>query len=279
MLLPMTAKDWNACADAAWRLACSLKTSGFPTYLDGVKTRADFDCKARQRLADERDVLLTFAQDGAARGYIHAYFLPEDRYVSACFFLTEDGWQGAALAAFTAWARERWPGAQLDLGFPEENEAACAWLRANGFAQIEQSTENMLSLDETPERSVPPEVRRLTDAPEDAALLRKLHTDPAMYWTSTRVLASWRNWLVYAYRQDALLLCQRDAETPEIFAVFCPDALRERAVPGLLAACARDARAEGAKRLCHFAEEADTAAFAAFGFRRIAGYAGFTARL
>lgn len=167
MLTPMTAGDWNVCADAAWRLACSLKTSGFPTYLDGVKTRADFDRKARQGLADERDTLLTFARDGAARGYIHAYFLPEDRYASTCFFLTEDGWQGAALAAFTAWARERWPGARLDLGFPEENEAACA----------------------------------------------------------------------------------------------------------------RDARAEGAKHLCHFAEEEDTAAFASFGFRRIAGYAAFTARL
>lgn len=280
MLIPMTAERWDACADQAWRLACSLKTSGFPTYLDGVKTRADFDRRAQQGLADERDALLTFERDGAARGYIHAYTLPEEQYVSTCFFLTEDGWQGAALAEFTAWARQHWPGAQLDLGFPEENASACAWLEANGFKRLEQSLEYMLSLDNAPEREVPPGVRRLTNAPEDAALLRALHTDSDMYWTSERVLADWQNWLVYVNRRDALLMCMRNPALPEIFAVFCPKDLWASAVPGMLAACARALRAEGARHLCYFAEDdAEAAVLAEAGFRRIAGYAAFTTRL
>ncbi len=280
MLIPMTAERWEVCADQAWSLACSLKTSGFPTYLDGVKTRADFERKARQGLADERDALLTFERDGAARGFIHAYALPEEHYVSTCLFLTEDGWQSAALAEFTAWARGCWPGARLDLGFPAENAAACAWLEANGFTRLEQSTEYMLSLDDAPEREVPPGVRRLTNAPEDAALLRALHTDPAMYWTSERVLADWQDWLVYVNRRDALLMCMRDAALPEIFAVFCPKAMWESAVPGMLAACTRTLRAEGARHLCYFAEDdAEAAVLAEAGFRQIAGYAAFTTRL
>lgn len=43
MLRLMEEGEWPRYADHAWHLAQELQTSSFPTYLDGIKTRDDFE--------------------------------------------------------------------------------------------------------------------------------------------------------------------------------------------------------------------------------------------
>ncbi len=54
----MTEADWHTCRERAWNLACSLQTSGFPTYLDGVKTRGYFERRVARAFADDTEALL-----------------------------------------------------------------------------------------------------------------------------------------------------------------------------------------------------------------------------
>lgn len=283
MLRRIGESDWPRYADHAWRLAQNLHTSGFPTYLDGVKTRGDFDRSVREGFVDSRDVLMLYEADGTVRGYLHAYRLPEENYASACLFLTEDGWQRDMLRDFMVWARTAWLGTRLEMGFPTENRAACDALAEAGFELLETSAVFTLHVDSDMPVVVSKDVRRMSCERDEASFTR-LHNVPDMFWTAERVLADKENWLVYLHRNegddDAALLCRKDGRMPEIFGVFYADAFDPEACCALYAACLNDLKAAGCRRLVVFIEDENEAkAIGALGFERKMGYVAYTKKL
>lgn len=283
MLRLMEEGEWPRYADHAWHLAQELQTSSFPTYLDGIKTRDDFEKRVRAGFSDSRDAVMVYQADGIVRGYLHAYHLPKENYASACLFLTENGWQGDMLSELVLWAREKWPGAQLDLGFPTENREACEAVAASGFEPLETSEVCTLRFDGYVSRAAAEGVRRMSSS-QDEASFACLHRMPDMFWTAERVLANKANWLVYLHRgddgDDAALLCRKDEAMPEIFGVFYADAFQRDVCCALYTACLNDLKAAGCGNLVVMIEDRDEVeAICTLGFERRMGYSAYRKRL
>ncbi len=278
MLTPMNEVLWAQHADAAWRLAQSLNTSSFPTYLDGCKTRDDFEAQVRSTFTDSNKALFMYEEDGTARGWIQAFSVPEEQYAQISLFLTEDGWQAPALNAFLTWAKWEWPGMQLDVGFPAENTRACEWLSSHGFERMESSVLWMRRGLETAKLPNTPGVRPMGEM--DEPLFRRLHCDETVYWTAQRVLEEKHLWHVYLYGQTAALLATRGTPMAEIFGIDFAGPDDPAAYVALLTACLRGAQADGAAHVC-FLEEQDgnEPALGELGFQKICRYEGYTAHL
>lgn len=282
-LLLMNEADWQLHADHAWQLSQNLRTSGFPSYLDGIKTREDFEQSAQKGLASRYDILLRCETGETTRGYIHAFYLPDEAYASVCLFLFEDGWQEAMLRRFVAWARERWPKAQLDMGFPPENCLSCAALAALGFEMLEQSEMYTLNLGAYTSAPRGESVRPMEGTADETSFAR-LHRGDDMFWTAERVLEQKEQWLVLLHRgaagDDAALLCRRDELLSEIFGVFYKNGFDAAACHALYAACLWELKRNECKNLVVMIEGEDEAEQArSLGLERKMGYAAYTTML
>lgn len=86
MLVQATPEDVKTYGELAYRLALDPAKSGYPTYADGIKTRADFFRAAERAVTDETAELLLFCAEGKVEGWISFYWIPEDRYLQLIGF-------------------------------------------------------------------------------------------------------------------------------------------------------------------------------------------------
>ena len=256
MLTPMTHEELDRYADWAYRLALDLTRSGYPTYADGIKTRAEFIAAARKGMDAENEEVLLFRVGDAVRGWIWWGWQPEERYAQPYSFLTESD-TGEALAAFTAYAAARCPGCALHMGFPAENEQAVRWLDKHDFRLLDASVNHTLFFDRYAPREMPPSVSLMSGA-EDEAAFRALHTSDDLYWTAPRILANAEDWRVYLHRQEGVASAALYAKVavggwPEIFGMA--GHVTEGAYRALLTACLNDCKALGCHHMTYFEED------------------------
>ena len=64
MLRPCSEDEFYKYADFAYELACDLTKSGYPTYCDGVKTKAMFIDRALKAFERETEQMLLFEVQG-----------------------------------------------------------------------------------------------------------------------------------------------------------------------------------------------------------------------
>lgn len=276
MLRPMMETDWHTCRERAWNLACSLQTSGFHTYLDGVKTRADFDRRVARAFTDDTETLLMLTDDQSDfRGLIQCFCLREEQYVQTCHFLTEDGWQETALEQFLAYAREHYPGMELNMGFPAENVRAVQSFAKQGLAPVEKSSVWMAHADTWTPGTVPPQVRPLDDENLDA--FHRLHDAQDMYWTTERILGAREQWQVLLYGTEAVLYAMTGEPMAEIFGVDDAEGFSAERFVGLVSGL-MNRLAEA--HLCYFTESRqEEALLPALGFQSICRYNCYSIRL
>ena len=270
MLTLMTPGELERRMDWAWRLTHDLTRSGYPTYMDGIKTREDFVRAAEEGMAGNDEELLLFRTEGEVCGWIQWYWLPEDRYAATSVFLTS-AHTDAALAEFTAYAARKLPGYALHMGFPANNADAVQWLDKHDFRLLEASVNHTMFFDRYASREVSPDVRLMKRA-EDEALFRALHTDTDLYWTAERILAARERWRVYLYRREAALYAQvSPGGWPEIFGLAGSDA--PEACEALMTACLNDCKAAGCAWMSYFEEdERRLPVLARLGFEVVSRY-------
>ncbi len=187
MLTPLKREDFDKYIDFIYALALDPARSGYPTYTDGIKTKADFVERSLRAYERANEDILLYERDGKIAGWIHYYYLAEDKYLDTCSFNIAEG-MGDAIAEFTAFARERFPGSELYMKFPGENTQAEAALEAGGFACIERDFNDVFDLDRYEVRPQDPDVVPVTR--ENYDLFRALHAQVEdMYWNSDRLLA------------------------------------------------------------------------------------------
>lgn len=200
MLTQLKESDFEKYAEQAYALAMDLTSSGYPTYADGIKTKDDFMKRARTAFIRENEDILLYERDGYVCGWIHYYFLPEDQYLDTCSFCVSDG-MGEAIQEFIAFARKRFPGSKLYLGFPKENIEAVAALTAGGYPCIEESYNDVINLAEYEPAPDCPDIVPVTR--ENYGLFRELHSrETDMYWNVDRLLADIDNWKIFLYQRD-----------------------------------------------------------------------------
>ena len=75
MLRELNQSNYKNYLDWAYSLALDMTRSGYPTYADGLKSRAEFDETAALAHEREHEGALLFEDNGKALGYIHYFAL------------------------------------------------------------------------------------------------------------------------------------------------------------------------------------------------------------
>lgn len=276
MLRRLEEQDFDRWVEFAYELALDMTRSGYPTYADGIKTKEDFVTRARESFSKSAEGILLFEQDGITAGWIHYFYLPEDRYLDTCAFCIAAGMK-EALAEFVAFAREHFPGSELYLGFPRENVEAVAALETGGFERIEESYNDAIAFEHYVFR--PENAGILSITRENYELFSALHsqTNHDMYWNSERIRDAIDRWRIYVYLRNGkaagAIYFMDDEFMPEIFGVDFPDGVYDsETYRALLTAALNDAKRRGAKHMVFFNESGSQADALDCGLRCICEY-------
>lgn len=274
MLTPLKREEFDKYIDFIYALALDPAKSGYPTYTDGIKTRADFVERSLRAFERENEAILLYERDGRAAGWIHYYYLPEDKYLDTCSFCVAEG-MGDAIGEFIAFARERFRGYELYLGFPGENTQATAALEAGGFTCIERDFNDVFDLDRYEPRQLNPDIVPVTR--ENFDLFRSLHAPhEEMYWNSDRLLADMDDWRLLLYMPHGVpagaLQARKDSEMGEIFGMFFPADYDAVAYRALVTAALNGAKADGSGAMVFFNDSESQADALAMGFRCVGEY-------
>ena len=260
MLRPCTKDEFDRYVDFAYALATDPAKSGYPSYCDGIKTRAMFVERSLKAFERETEEMLVFEREGEVQGLIHYYWIPEDRYVQTNGFNINTAAE-QALAEFLAYIGERFRGYEAYLGFPAENEAAVDGLVRRGFECIESDWNNTAFPDRL--GPIPENEGVIPISRDNYELFRRLHSQAEgdMYWNSDRIWDDLEHWTVLALAGDAAprgAVYYRDLDDGwfEIFGIdvnqgaFDPGAYR-----ALLNAALRDAKRRAARFVTFFCED------------------------
>ena len=274
MLIPLKGEEFDKYIDFAYALALDPARSGYPTYADGIKTRGDFVERAQKAFERDNEDILLYEREGKIAGWIHYYYLAEDKYLDTCSFCVAEG-MGDAIREFTAFARERFPGSELYMKFPGENTQAEEALEAGGFACIERDFNDVFELDRYEPRQQDPDVAPVTG--ENFGLFRTLHAPHEdMYWNSDRLLADMDEWRLLLYMPGGVpagaLQARKDSEMGEIFGLFFPGEYDAGAYRALVTAALNGAKADGAGSMVFFNDAETQAGALALGFRCVGPY-------
>lgn len=284
MLRPCSEDEFYKYADFAYELACDLTKSGYPTYCDGVKTKAMFIDRALKAFERETEQMLLFEVQGRVQGLIHCYWIPEDHYLDTVSFNVNEAME-QALAEFLTFAAARFKGYELFLGFPAENQAAVNFLAERGFECIEDDYNNIALLEKL--ENVPAASGLHRVGRENYESFRKLHCqiEGDMYWNSDRILANLDDWVIFVKEENGsprgavYYMDSRDGW----FEIFGVDLDGMAHAPGLLKELVRaallDAKRRGGKVMSFFCEREDEEAALECGFTCIGNYRCYKASL
>lgn len=258
MLRPLKESEFNTYIDFSYELALDLTRSGYPTWCDGFKTKADFIARTKKSLNRPTEDVLLFLEDGQAEGLIAFQHLEEERYLHPYIFnIRRD--TGTALAEFVDYCRERWPGFELDLGFPAENVEAISWLEEAGVPCISRSWNYGYFLDQYTPLPEPSGVKRVTaeNFADFAAIHCRIEGD--MYWNCDRVRESLDKWAIFVTGEGnsagEVLMTIDENPHKEIFALeFADGQYREGPFRALLTASLNTLKERGAKYLTFFVD-------------------------
>ena len=278
MLRRAEAHEIEAYMETAYALALDPSRSGYPLFSDGILTKEQFVrwVWESHRQAG-RELLLFCLPDGRAAGWIQFFWIEEDRYLQTDGFYMEHS-VSRVLEEFIAYARGRFPGYALNLGFPEENEEAVRWLDAAGWTRAEQSCHDIFTLRDglSPQSAA---VEPVTE--ETFPLFRALHrVDADTYWNADRIARTRSAWLLYLYRENGAArgaICARDGE---IYGIDYEGGRFDAGVyRALVTAVLHACKSEGRSHVVCFHSEREQAAALALGFRRAARYILFQTHL
>lgn len=197
MLRKCTEQEYRKYADFVYGLALDPSKSGYPTYCDGIKTKAMFFERAEKAFSRETEEILLFEYEGIVEGWVHYYSLPEDNYLSTVSFNINSHTE-TALQEFLEFVQGQFKGYELFLGYPKDNKTAVSFLSNHGFECIEEDYNNTAFLNHYEPMAVGDSVVRVTK--DNYEYFRSLHrqVEGGMYWNSERIYADIDNWVIFA---------------------------------------------------------------------------------
>lgn len=201
MLKPLTKDNYKNYLDWAYGLALDMSHSGYPTYADGLKTRAEFDENAALAHEREHEGALLFEDEGKALGYIHYFALPEDKYLDTRAFCTEDKTE-QTMDELIAFLGQKYPGFTMHFGFSEQNTRAVNHLIELGWPLHEESLVAVMKFEEyepKPESATP-----ILITEENFERFAAIHAqwDGKMYWDNTHLREALDCWHLYLLERD-----------------------------------------------------------------------------
>ena len=277
MLRLCSIDEFNRCVDFAYELALDLTKSGYPTYCDGIKTKAMFVERSFKAFDRETEQMLLYELEGEVQGLIHCYWIPDDHYLDTCLFLTNREAE-QAISEFLIYAQENFPGYDLFLGFPAENRSAVSFLARQGFECIENDYNNTAFLDHL--EAIPENNNIMRINEENYQSFQRLHSqiEDDMYWNSERIYDDLDNWTILVKEKDRLpqgAVYYMDANDGwfEIFGIDIDQGGYDPALyKELLYAALFDAKRKNGKVMTFFCDEEYEEVASACGFKCVGNY-------
>lgn len=276
MLRPVRAEELDALLEVFWPVALDLTRSTYPTYTDGVKTRADFSEAIRRAQGADWGEVLVHTHHGAVNGLI-VIDEADDEFVSLHVCLTH-AHQMECLAEALAYLRGKHPGKTLWLGFAPDNTEMLAFAESNGFTLLDDAVNwNIALADWQPARTDMP-VQPVTREGYDA--FRALWTDGSMYWNADRIEAALDRWMLFVTADGrGAVACMDEGAMLEIFGFQYRDGYDEAVHRALLTACLSAAKEKRAQYLTYFSDRSENAVMQQLGFRRVSDYRCYEKKL
>ncbi len=277
MLSRCTEQEYRKYADFVYGLALVPSKSGYPTYSDGIKTKAMFFERAEKAFSRETEDILLFEYEGAVEGWIHYYYLPGNNYLSTVSFNINSHTE-IALQEFLEFAQEQFKGYELVLGYSKDNKKAVSFLSNNGFECIEKNYNNTAFLNHyEPIIGNDCVVRVTKDNYEHFCTLhRKVEGD--MYWNSERIYADIDNWIILAKIHNgeavgSVYYMAVDNGWFEIFGIDMKDDIFDSELFGeLLGKALNTAKELGGKFMTFFCDKQEQEIVSKFGFECVGEY-------
>ena len=286
MLVPLQEKDFNKYIDFAYELALDPARTCYPVYYDGVKTRALFEADARKGISLPEDQILLYEEDGVIEGWLHYYYLPEDRYIAhrSCGVRRNTA---RALQELSEHLAARYPGCKWAVGFPSENQEALDWVQGAGFELLEDSQYYTFHFDQYIPGPEDPSVERITE--ENFEKFQRVHRtiEADMFWNCRRVREKLSDWTIFVAEEDGvageimakeIIARGSGGSTYEIFAICCEDGQHHEGLyRQLLARFLNEGKRQGAKDLTFFVGTDDemNRIMRSLGFHHVGRYLGY----
>lgn len=201
MLKPLTKDDYKNYLDFAYELALDMTRSGYPTYADGLKTRAEFDGIAARAFERENEEIFLFEDEGRVLGYIHYYALPEDRYAATRAFCTADK-TGQAMDELIAYLGAKYPGYTMHFGFSDQNTRAVNHLIELGWPLMEESLVGIMKFEEYEPKPESAKPILITEENFDRFAAIHAQWDGDMYWDNAHLREDLDHWHLYLLERD-----------------------------------------------------------------------------
>lgn len=201
MLKPLTNDNYKSYLDWAYSLALDMTRSGYPTYADGLKTRAEFDEIAA--LAHERDHegALLFEDNGRTLGYIHYFAKPEDKYLDTRSFCIEDKTE-QAMDELIAFLGAKYPGFTMHFGFSDQNTRAVSHLIELGWPLHEESLVAVMKFEDYEPKPESAKTIPITEENFDRFAAIHAQWDGNMYWDNAHLREAMDRWHLYLLERD-----------------------------------------------------------------------------
>lgn len=199
MLRSCSESEFQIYSDFIYELAEDPAKSGYPTYCDGIKTKAEFVERSLKAFERDTEKVLLFEYDGAVQGMIHYFWIPEDHYLqTVCFNVSKAVKQ--AIAEFLEYVSVRFKGYDVYLRFPAENDPAVSFLSARGSECIEDDYNNTAFLDKIAEIPDSSDLVRIEKG--NYELFESLHQAADGYWNSERIFDDLDSWIILVKETD-----------------------------------------------------------------------------
>lgn len=277
MLRPLKQSEFEKYVHFAYDLAGNLSKSAYPTYCDGIKTKADFIERAKQAFAREHEEILLFEYDEVVEGWIHYYALPEDRYVSFFVFNIRNH-AAVAVDEIIEYLAKNYHGCRLYFGLPTENEAVITHLMAIRFSKEEEHCVDVLHFHSHQSSASVEGIVKITR--KNFAVLAGLHDAPDddMYWNNLRLLATVQDWnicLLYekGFPVGAIYFGYADDVVTDIFGTdYAGNRFNSEVFRKLLTHALNEGKNAGMKHLVFFAGEDEYSIAVQMGFHFVSKY-------
>lgn len=280
MLRKLNENEFKQYIDFAYSLAMDLSKSAFPIYADGVKDKAYFYEVAQRGMERGHHEILLFEKENVVEGWIHYYYLEEDKYLAANTILINNGYAQALGELLDYW-KHKFTGYSWNMYLPEENREAISFLKEQGYADqgqeyvnvllfkdyvVQQDSRNIISIDE-----------------KNFEFFRAVHSqfEDDMYWTSDRLEKHIEDWGIFAYVEDekclgAVYYNGKGEDDLEIFGIDVIDGCeKDIVIENLLIFCLNHAKQNDAKSMYFFNENVfaqDLAVKVGFQCKTVAHY-------
>lgn len=260
MIRKINENEFEKYIDFAYALAMDLSHASFPIFTDGVKTKEYFYEVSKRGITRENHEILLFEKSGVIEGWIHYYYISEDKYLSVNNLLIQMGYAEALRELLEYW-KANFQGYTWHMYFPKENQDAISFMEENGFSKKSMENVDVLLFNDYTIKCEPENVVQI--GLENFVTFSDIHTqfENDMYWTSDRIAETMEEWEIFAYIHGekcvgVLYHNGKGEDDLEIFGIdMLEGSFEKEVIESLLVACLNKAKKNGAKSMYFFNED------------------------